>query len=86
MDTPPQRANEEALEHDLILVGLVGVIIIIRPGTEGFDRWSLLGLASVACVVVRDLSTRQLSKAVPSSTVAVLASLAVTVASRAPAR
>ena len=26
-----------------ILVGLVGVLIIIRPGTEGFDRWALLG-------------------------------------------
>ena len=44
-----------------ILVGLVGVLIIIRPGTEGFDRWSLLGLASVACVVVRDLSVRPLA-------------------------
>ncbi|RYI13263.1 MAG: EamA family transporter, partial [Acetobacteraceae bacterium] len=26
-----------------ILVGLIGVLIIIRPGTDGFDRWSLLG-------------------------------------------
>jgi drug/metabolite transporter (DMT)-like permease len=62
-----------------ILVGFVGVLIIIRPGPQGFDHWSLMGLASVAFVVVRDLSTRQLSRAVPSSTVAVLASLAVTI-------
>ena len=62
-----------------ILVGFVGVLIIIRPGPQGFDHWSLMGLASVAFVVVRDLSTRQLSRGVPSSTVAVLASLAVTV-------
>ena len=63
-----------------IAVGFVGVLIIIRPGPDGFDHWSLMGLASVACVVVRDLSTRELSRAVPSATVAVLASGSVTVA------
>jgi len=61
-----------------ILVGFVGVLIIVRPGPDGFDHWALIGLASVAFVVVRDLSTRELSKAVPSSTVAVAASLSVT--------
>lgn len=61
-----------------ILVGLVGVLIIIRPGTEGFDRWSLLGLASVACVVVRDLSVRPLQGQVPSTLVALGAAVAVT--------
>lgn len=61
-----------------ILVGLVGVLIIIRPGTEGFDRWALLGLASVACVVVRDLSVRPLQGQVPSTLVALGAAVAVT--------
>jgi drug/metabolite transporter (DMT)-like permease len=61
-----------------ILVGLVGVLIIIRPGTEGFDRWSLLGLASVACVVVRDLSVRPIQGQLPSALVALGAALAVT--------
>lgn len=62
-----------------IAVGFVGVLLIVRPGTEGFDHWSLMGLASVVCVVVRDLSTRTLSKATPSAAVAVWASVAVTV-------
>jgi drug/metabolite transporter (DMT)-like permease len=61
-----------------ILVGLAGVLIIIRPGTEGFDRWALLGLASVACVVVRDLSVRPLQGQVPSTFVALGAAVAVT--------
>lgn len=61
-----------------ILVGLIGVLIIIRPGTEGFDRWSLLGLASVACVVVRDLSVRPLQGQIPSVLVALGAAVAVT--------
>ena len=62
-----------------IAVGFVGVLLIVRPGTEGFDHWSLMGLASVVCVVARDLSTRTLSKATPSAAVAVWASVAVTV-------
>lgn len=61
-----------------ILVGLIGVLIIIRPGTEGFDRWALLGVASVLCVVVRDLSVRPLQGQVPSALVALGAAVAVT--------
>lgn len=61
-----------------ILVGFVGVLLIVRPGTEGFDIWSVLGLASVGFVVLRDLATRALSPEVPSVAVAFLAALAVT--------
>jgi drug/metabolite transporter (DMT)-like permease len=60
-----------------ILAGLVGVLIIIRPGTEGFDRWALLGVASVACVVVRDLAVRPIQGQVPSALVALGAAAAV---------
>ncbi len=59
-------------------IGFVGVLIIIRPGTSGFDIWAMLGLASVACVVVRDLATRELSRGVPSVTVAIWSSLVIT--------
>jgi len=61
-----------------IVVGFVGVMIIIRPGTEGFDVWSLIGLASVLAVVVRDLAVRPLSHAIPSIMVALGAGVAVT--------
>lgn len=63
-----------------ILIGFAGVMLIVRPGTEGFDRWSVLGLVSVCFVVLRDLSTRRISSAVPSATIAFLASSSVTVA------
>ena len=62
-----------------ILVGFAGVMIIIRPGTEGFDRYALLGLASVAFVVVRDLSVRPMRGQVPSALVALGAAAAVAV-------
>jgi drug/metabolite transporter (DMT)-like permease len=61
-----------------ILIGFAGVVIIIRPGSDGFDIWSIMGLGSVVCVVVRDLATRRLSSAIPSVTVAIWAAAAVT--------
>jgi drug/metabolite transporter (DMT)-like permease len=61
-----------------ILVGFAGVLIIIRPGTEGFDRYALLGLASMACVVARDLLVRPMKTHVPSVIVALGAAVGVT--------
>jgi drug/metabolite transporter (DMT)-like permease len=66
-----------------IAIGFVGVLIIIRPGTDGFDVWSLVRLASVVTVVVRDLSTRQLSHAISSVTVAFWTSALLTLTSGA---
>lgn len=62
-------------------VGFVGVLLIIRPGTEGFDQWSLLALVAVASVVLRDLTTRGLAKTVPSITVALYSAGSVTLMS-----
>ena len=62
-----------------ITAGFIGVLIIIRPGGDGFDQWSIMAVGSVVCVVVRDLATRRLSRAVPSVTVAVCAAVSVTI-------
>lgn len=62
-----------------ILAGFVGVLIIIRPGPEGINIYALVGLVSVAFVVLRDLSTRRLPVSVPSTTVALMSALSVTV-------
>ncbi len=61
-----------------IIVGFVGVIIIVRPGSENFSAYSLWALAAVAFIVLRDLTTRQLSPHVPSIFVAFVASLFIT--------
>lgn len=61
-----------------IVVGFAGVMLIVRPGTDGFNIWSVLALISVAFVVVRDLTTRQFSKGLPSVTIAIYTSVAVT--------
>lgn len=52
-----------------ILVGLVGVIIVIRPGVEGFDAYSLLVLLSVVFVAIRDMLTARLGHTVSTTMV-----------------
>lgn len=60
-----------------ILAGFVGMLLIVRPGPEGFDSASLYALGAVGCVTARDLFTRKMSAAVPSMTVTLMASLTV---------
>lgn len=58
-------------------VGFIGVLIIVRPGMEGFSTASLYALAAVGFVTLRDISTRQLSPEVPSLLVALLTAICV---------
>ena len=45
-----------------ILVGLIGVLIILRPGTAGFDSLALLSVGATLGLAARDLSTRAAPK------------------------
>lgn len=62
-----------------ILIGFAGVLIIVRPGSEGFNVFSMWALAAVVFIVLRDLTTRQLSPHVPSIFVSLMTSLAITI-------
>ncbi len=62
-----------------IIVGFIGVLMIVRPGLEGFDVWALVALASVLTVAVRDLVTRSMPATVPTLGVVLLALLSALV-------
>ncbi|MEI5679366.1 MULTISPECIES: DMT family transporter [unclassified Mesorhizobium] len=49
-----------------IVAGFAGVMIIVRPGFEGFNIFALSALVSVAFCALRDLATRRLPPHVPS--------------------
>lgn len=63
-----------------IAVGFIGVLLIVRPGAEGFNVWSIYALIGMCCVTARDLVTRQLSPAVPSMTVTLVTAASVMIA------
>ncbi|WP_277018878.1 MULTISPECIES: DMT family transporter [Paracoccus] len=59
-------------------VGMLGVLIILRPGGGTFGIWSLVALGAMLMVALRDLSTRQFGRDVASSTIAFYAAVLVT--------
>lgn len=62
-----------------IAVGFAGVLIIVRPGFEGFSVYSLLALTAVACCAVRDLATKRIPQAIPTLLVSTATALAMTI-------
>jgi drug/metabolite transporter (DMT)-like permease len=63
------------------IVGLVGVLIIVRPLGETFNPHSALALGSVLFVAARDLLVRRVAPGVPALVIAMASSAAVTVSS-----
>ncbi len=59
-----------------ILIGLVGVLIIVRPGFDGFQRETLWAVGATFGLVGRDLSTRLIPRAVPTTVLALWGSVA----------
>ena len=61
-----------------IAIGFGGMLLIVRPGADGFSIWSIYGLCAVACVTARDLATRGLSSDVSTLSVTLIAALSMT--------
>ena len=60
-----------------IFIGFLGVIIILQPGDGSFQLASLLGLAAVLCLALRDVVTRDMATEIPTLTVTFYACLAM---------
>ncbi|WP_051142252.1 DMT family transporter [Paracoccus zeaxanthinifaciens] len=60
-------------------VGLLGVLIILRPGSGTFGVWALVALGAMLLVALRDLSTRRFARGIASGTIAFYAALSVTI-------
>jgi S-adenosylmethionine uptake transporter len=60
-----------------IAIGFGGMVLIVRPGTEGFNIFTLSALAAVFCVTVRDLATRRMARETPSMMITLVGSVTV---------
>ncbi|MEM7547147.1 MAG: DMT family transporter [Pseudomonadota bacterium] len=59
-------------------VGFLGVLLIVRPGTEGFNEATLWAVAAVAFICARDLATHRLSRETPSLFITLMTAAAIT--------
>jgi drug/metabolite transporter (DMT)-like permease len=62
-----------------ITVGFFGILLIIRPGPEGFNTYLIYVILCVLCCTFRDLATRRLPHHVPTMFVSMLTACAVTI-------
>jgi drug/metabolite transporter (DMT)-like permease len=61
-----------------IALGFCGVLIIVRPGADGFNVYALWALVSVGFCAVRDLATKRLPAEIPSLLVSTVTATLVT--------
>lgn len=60
-----------------IAVGFGGMLLIVRPGPDGFSDATLFALVAVVCSTLRDLATRAMSVQVPSLMVSFMGAVSV---------
>lgn len=63
-----------------IIAGFIGVLIVVRPGPEGFTLASGIVIICVIFAATRDLVTRKISPDIPSLYVSATTAIAITVA------
>ena len=61
-----------------IAAGFAGVLIIIRPGPEGFSMAAIYVIASVVGAAARDLATRKIPNEIPSIFISAVTAVAIT--------
>ena len=64
-------------------VGLLGALLIVKPGTSAFTWWSVAAVVSVLFSSLRDISTRRMDPRLPTAVILGFSALAVTFASLA---
>ncbi|WP_439272777.1 DMT family transporter [Pseudochrobactrum sp. HB0163] len=62
-----------------IAAGFIGVLIIIRPGSDGMSAYSLLLLIGIGFTALRDLSTRRINPHIPTMLISVITSTMITI-------
>lgn len=60
-----------------IIVGFVGVLIVVRPGLEGFNAYGVLAVAAAFFITLRDITTRMMPRGLSAILVALITGAAV---------
>ncbi len=63
-----------------VAAGLVGTLLVIKPGTTAFNIFAILAVASVLCGTLRDVATRRLDSAIPTLIILLVSQAAVAAA------
>lgn len=68
-----------------VAVGMIGGLLIIKPGTSAFNWWAIAAFGCVLFATAREIATRKISPLAPVPVIMVISSGVVTLASLAGA-
>ena len=60
-----------------VVAGLVGALLVVKPGSSAFDVWAVLALVSVLFGVLRDVATRRLDRTISPLLILMLSQSAI---------
>jgi drug/metabolite transporter (DMT)-like permease len=62
-----------------IAVGFLGVLLIIKPGTDGFNYYSLVAICAVFFITIRELATRKISTKSSTLLISLITGVSITI-------
>ena len=62
-----------------IAAGFIGVLLIVKPGTDGFNWFAIYALIATLFITLRDIVTRKIPKTTPSLLVSLLTAIVITI-------
>jgi drug/metabolite transporter (DMT)-like permease len=62
-----------------VIVGFLGVVLVVQPGGDSFSPWFFAAFAGMATVVVREMATIRVPNSVPSTVLALITAVTITV-------
>lgn len=73
------RERVSARRIAAVMLGFSGVMLVVRPWSDAFSPWFILGFIVVGLIVVRELATRRIASSAPSQAVALYTAITITV-------
>lgn len=59
------RERVTPAQYATVIVGFLGVVILVRPGTDAFTPWALFAIATAVLATVREFATRRIPASTP---------------------
>lgn len=75
------RERVDLMRWIAIMVGFGGVLLLIRPASDGFNAFALLCLFATLVHSIRDLVTRRIANAIPSLVITLATALTISLVS-----
>lgn len=63
-----------------IAVGFAGAMCVVKPAPSAFDAWALVALGAATASALREMQTRRIDRAVPTTVIALMGSIGILVA------